>query len=202
MEFNIDVHTNLNGEITIEDYSKEYNQYFDEDLEVVTSYDSYKYSQSATINSVLKLSMDKAVLIDVLLNKHTEDLDSATFKIKEDGYYVVNHFVLPTKEWYENASDEYKEYYESIYFVDDEKIFKVVDGEIEEVSIKEVLERNKCKVDVFYTGHLQQCYINYCKRLFDNLLNQCSSTKNSDDIFARDFIWMTLNVIDYLIGFK
>jgi hypothetical protein len=44
MEFNIDVHTNLNGEITIEDYSKEYNQYFDEDLEVVTSYDSYKYS--------------------------------------------------------------------------------------------------------------------------------------------------------------
>jgi hypothetical protein len=153
--------------------------------------------------------MDKAVLIDVLLNKHTEDLDSATFKIKEDGYYVVNHFVLPTKEWYENASDKYKEYYESIYFVDDEKIFKVVDGEIEEVSIKEVLERNiegttikKCKVDVFYTGHLQQCYINYCKRLFDNLLNQCSSTKNSDDIFARDFIWMTLNVIDYLIGFK
>jgi hypothetical protein len=31
MEFDIDIHTGLHGEITIEDYSKEYSQYFPED---------------------------------------------------------------------------------------------------------------------------------------------------------------------------
>jgi hypothetical protein len=71
-----------------------------------------------------------------------------------------------------------------------------------------MLERNnegttikRCKVDVFYTGNLQHCYIEYCKSLFESQLGKCNSL--SDDIvFARDFIWMTLNIIDYLVGFK
>jgi hypothetical protein len=58
----------------------------------------------------------------------------------------------------------------------------------------------KCKIEVFFTGNLQQCYINHCKKFFTNGLNQCSDA--SDDTFTRDFIWMTLNVLDYLIGFK
>ena len=88
MEFSIDIHTQINGEIIIEDFSKEYGQYIDEDLEVVTSYDSYKYSESATLNTIIKVSIGDATLIDVLLNDHTEDLDSCIFKVKEDGYYV------------------------------------------------------------------------------------------------------------------
>jgi hypothetical protein len=31
MEFSIDIHTGLNGKVTIEDYSNEYDQYFPED---------------------------------------------------------------------------------------------------------------------------------------------------------------------------
>ena len=41
-------------------------------------------------------------------------------------------------------------------------IYKEVDGELEECTVKEILERNiegttikKCKVDVFFTGNLQ-----------------------------------------------
>lgn len=60
----------------------------------------------------------------------------------------------------------------------------------------------KCRIDVFFTGHLQECYINYCKKIFNNLLNKCDSNGSSNDMYARDFIWMTLNIIDYLIGFK
>jgi hypothetical protein len=32
MEFSIDIHTHLDGEVIIEDFSKEYGQYLDEDL--------------------------------------------------------------------------------------------------------------------------------------------------------------------------
>jgi hypothetical protein len=60
----------------------------------------------------------------------------------------------------------------------------------------------KCRVDVFFTGHLQECYINYCKKVFNALLNKCQSNNYNSDVYARDFIWMTLNIIDYLIGFK
>ena len=37
---------------------------------------------------------------------------------------------------------------------------------------------------------------------FDKLLNTCDHNKYNDYIFARDIIWMTLNIIDYLVGFK
>ena len=130
MEFSIDIHTQINGEILIEDFSKEYGQYIDEDVEVVTSYDSYKYSESATLNTIIKVSISDATLIDVLLNDHTEDLDSCMFKVKDDGYYVVDYIIIPNMKWYENSSDEYKEYYETIYVTDGEKLYKEVEGKI------------------------------------------------------------------------
>lgn len=207
MEFSIDIHPKLNGEILIEDFSKEYNQYIPEDVDVVATFDKYKYSESATLNSIVKVSTDHTTLIDVLLNEHTEDVDSCTFKVKEDGYYVVTHMILPTRQWYNNLTN--KDNWETIYIFEDDKIYKEVDGELEECTVKEILERNiegttlqKCRIDVFYTGHLQQCYINYCKQLFDQLLDKCKNSTQDNLLYIRDFIWMTLNVIDYLIGFK
>lgn len=206
MEFSIEVHNSPNGEITISDFSKEYGQYIDEDLEVITSFDSYKYSECVTLNTITKIGTCDITLIDVLLNEHTEELDSCTFKVKKDGYYVVDHFVLPNMKWLENSSDEYKQYYETIYVTDGQKIYKQINGELEECTIKEIMERNiegttikKCKIEIFFTGNLQQCYINHCKKIFTDSLGKCESY---GDTYARDFIWMTLNIIDYLIGFK
>lgn len=209
MEFSIDIHTSVQGEVTIEDFSREYGQYIDEDLEVVISYDSYKYSECATLNCITKVSMNKIQLIDVLLSEHTEELDSCTFQPKQDGYYVVDHIIIPTIKWLENSSEEYKQYYETIYVTDGQKIYKQINEELQECTIKEIMERNvegttikKCKIDVFFTGHLQECYINYCKKVFNNLLSKCGPEEHDSNIYSRDFIWMTLNIIDYLIGFK
>lgn len=206
MEFSIEVHNSPNGEITINDFSKEYGQYIDEDLEVITSFDSYKYSECVTLNTITKIGTCDITLIDVLLNEHIEELDSCVFKVKKDGYYVVDHFVLPNMKWLENSSDEYKQYYETIYVTDGQKIYKQINGELEECTIKEIMERNiegttikKCKIEIFFTGNLQQCYINHCKKIFTDSLGKCESY---GDTYARDFIWMTLNIIDYLIGFK
>lgn len=207
MEFSIDIHTTLNGEIIIEDFSKEYGQYINEDVEIITSYDSYKYSESSTLNTIMKVNTCKIELIDVLLSEHNEYLDSNTFNIENDGLYTIEHVILPNLKWLENSSEEYLKYYETIYITDNEKVYKLLNGKLEECSIKEIIERNiegttikKCKVNVFFTGNLQQCYINNCKQLFNNLLTECSNKKV--DTFSRDFVWMTLNIIDYLIGFN
>ena len=206
MDFSIDIHTTLNGEIIIEDFSKEYGQYIDEDVEVITSYDSYKYSESSTLNAIIKTTTNDIKLIDVLLSEHDDCLDSNTFNVTEDGFYTVEHIVIPNIKWLENSSEEYLKYYETIYVTDNEKVYKIINNTLEECTIKEILQRNiegttikKCKVNVFFTGNLQQCYINTCKSLFNTMLGECSSNV---DTFERDFVWMTLNIIDYLIGFK
>jgi hypothetical protein len=93
-------------------------------------------------------------------------MDVCSFHVKEDGYYVVNHYVLPTREWYDNflqnPDTELSEFIsEGIYFVEDDKLKKVVKGEIVEAEVKELLERNyegtnilHCKIDIFFNGNL------------------------------------------------
>lgn len=139
MEFSIDVHTNPNGEITIEDFSKEYGQYIKEDVEIITSYDSYKYSESSTLNAIMQISTCKIELIDVLLSEHDDCLDSNTFNVSKDGFYTIEHIILPNIKWLENSSKEYLSYYETIYVTDNEKVYKLVNDKLEECTIKEIM---------------------------------------------------------------
>ena len=230
MEFDIDIHTGVNGNITIEDYSYEYAQYFPEN-QIIQEYGRYKYSECKTLNVIMKINSGKITLVDVLLHDHDQlvedptepgkylyDLEKTDFTVKKDGYYNVNHIVLPTMDWYLNTyqqqSDEYRESYETVYIIDsDNKLYKLTDNGFVECTIKEIIERNhegttieKCIIDVFYTGFLQMCYINYCRKLFQKLTKGCNYDCAPEDTkeltYIRDFLWMVLNVIDYQISFK
>lgn len=223
MKFNIDIHNNLQGDITLEDFSKDYGYYIPEgedypsaqivDVDDVSTL-KYKYSKTCSLNILLKVEMDNAILKDVTSHQHTNEDEVCTLRVEKDGYYIIQHLVLPTKEWYNeyllNQDEELSEFISNgIYFTDNDRIYKAVDNEVEEVSVKEILERNydsttilHCKIDLFFNGNLQQCYINHCKRIYDSLLNSCKTSNQDADIYARDFIWMTLNIIDYLVGFK
>lgn len=230
MEFDIDIHTGLNGKITLEDYSREYAQYFPED-QLVQEYGRYKYSESKTLNVIMKINSNSVALIDVLLHNHDQleedpttpgnylyGVEKTDFTVKKDGYYNVNHIVLPTMDWYINTyltqSDDYRAGFDSVYIInDDNKLYKLVEDGFVECTVKEIVSRNhegttieKCIIDVFYTGFLQMCYINYCKKLFQKLTKGCNYACAPEDTkaltYARDFLWMTLNVIDYQISFK
>ena len=230
MEFDIDIHTGLNGKIIIEDYSQEYDQYFPEN-QITQEYGRYKYSECKTLNVIMKIDSGKITLVDVLLHDHDQlvedpttqgnylyDVEKVEFTVKKDGYYNVNHLVLPTMEWFNNTylaqSNDYRSAFSTIYVIDDDnKLYKYIDGKFIECTIKELLERNhegttieKCIIDVFYTGFLQLCYINYCRKLFAKLTKGCNYECSQDDVkdltYIRDFLWMTLNTIDYQISFK
>lgn len=230
MEFDIDIHTGLNGKITIEDYSREYSQYFPED-QIVQEYGRYKYSESKTLNVIMKINSGRVTLVDVLLHDHDQliedptmpgtylyDLEKTDFTVLKDGYYNVNHIVLPTQKWftetYLKQDDEYRASFDTVYIIsDDDKLYKQTSDGFVECTVKEILERNhegttieKCVIDVFYTGFLQMCYINYCRKLFTKLTKSCNYACAPEDVkdltYARDFLWMVLNTIDYQISFK
>lgn len=230
MEFDINIKTGLNGKVTLEDYSRDYSQYFPED-QIIQEYGRYKYSESKTLNVIMKINSGKITLVDVLLHDHDQvvedpmnpgmfiyDLESTEFTLHKDGYYNVNHIVLPTMKWYTETylkqDDDYRVGFENIYIIgDDNKLYKLVEDEFVECTVKEIVERNnegttiyKCIIDVFYTGFLQLCYINYCRKLFQKLTKHCDFACVPEDIkyitYARDFLWMVLNVIDYQISFK
>jgi hypothetical protein len=230
MEFDIDIHTGLNGKITIEDYSREYDQYFPETQPKQTA-GRYKYSECKTLNVIMKINSDKVTLIDVLLHKHNQleedptnkgtdiyNVEKTEFEVKQDGYYNVQHIVLPTLDWYTDTylthDSDYKDSFETIYVIgDDNKLYKRSSDSWVECTVKEIIERNhegttieKCTIEVFYTGFLQMCYISYCQKLFSKLTKgcnyACAPEETKDLTYARDFLWMILNTIDYQISFK
>lgn len=230
MEFSIDIHTGLNGKVTIEDYSNEYDQYFPED-QMIQEYGRYKYSECKTLNVVMKVNSNRIALKDVIIHEHDQlvedpmnqgtflyDLEVTDFTLSQDGYYNVNHIVLPTVDWYNNTyllqDEEYRKAFVGIYIIDeDNKLYKLTEEGFTECTIREIVERNhegttiqKCVIDVFYTGFLQMCYINYCRKLFQKLTKGCNYACAPEDVkeltYVRDFLWMVLNVIDYQISFK
>lgn len=230
MEFSIDIHTGLNGKVTIEDYSNEYDQYFPED-QMIQEYGRYKYSECKTLNVIMKVNSNRIALKDVVIHEHNQlvedpmnpgvflyDLEVTDFTLSQDGYYNVNHIVLPTVDWYNNTyllqDEEYRKAFVGIYIIDeDNKLYKLTESGFTECTIREIVERNhegttiqKCVIDVFYTGFLQMCYINYCRKLFQKLTKGCNYACAPEDVkeltYARDFLWMVLNVIDYQISFK
>lgn len=230
MEFSIDIHTGLNGKVTIEDYSNEYDQYFPED-QMIQEYGRYKYSECKTLNVIMKVNSNRIALKDVVIHEHNQlvedpmnpgvflyDLEVTDFTLSQDGYYNVNHIVLPTVDWYNNTyllqDEEYRKAFVGIYVIDeDNKLYKLTESGFIECTIKEIVERNhegttiqKCIIDVFYTGFLQMCYINYCRKLFQKLTKGCNYACAPEDVkeltYVRDFLWMVLNVIDYQISFK
>lgn len=230
MEFDINIKKESCGKIIIEDYSREYNQYFSEE-ETIQDYNFYKYSECKTINVIKKINLNKITIFDVLIHDHDQlvqdpinpenyiyDLEKSEVVLKEDGYYIIQHMIIPTNSWYENTylnqSDEYKSHFNNIYIINSEnKLKKLIDNVFEECEFEEIFERNligtnihKCTIDVFYTGFLQECYINYCKILFDKLIKNCNHAcvpeNNKQISYTRDFLWMVLNIIDYQISFK
>lgn len=230
MEFDLDIQHGIQGHIEVTDYSKEYGQYYDEDAQGIFSTEKYKYSQSASLNAIIKTTTDSVELMDVLIDEHKQDKETVAFDIKKDGYYVLTHLVLPNQAWLDeqlSSTNSLLFNYSQIYYIRDFNIYKrtinveyttsqtynITVGDEEVASVKEVIERNiegttikKCNVDIFYTGFLQECYINYCREVFNDAMQHCQpncTPKNkSQNIFARDFLWMTLNVIEYLVGFK
>jgi signal peptidase I len=100
MEFEVDIHATTEGDIIVNDLSKDYGQYLDEEV-VEKVYDKYKYSECNTLNAILRIKPNTISVIDVLLDNHSSDIDSSSFKVIEDGYYVVDHIIIPTVEWLE-----------------------------------------------------------------------------------------------------
>ena len=230
MEFDINIKTEQNGFITIEDYSREQGQYIQEES-VLVFHGKYKYSHSKTINIITKINTKSEDTIAVLLHNHDQrvedptdpesyvyDLEVTSFKVNQDGYYHIHHLVIPTEEWYYDvylqASDDYKKSFSEVYFIDsNNEFYTVINEQPQPCDLQAILDRNSfettvydCVIDVFYTEFLKECYIKYCKKLFATLTktgyDNCKQDETKDLEYFRDFIWMLLNVLEYQINCK
>ena len=208
MQLSAEIKQDFDGTIQVTDYTRDpvFDQYLSEDdPSVLVSYDKFKYSQTCTINVLKYQSSKEEMLVNVLYSTHTEESDSMRIPLFKDGYYTVDHIVLPTIEWWEQVKNENLTWYSIIYVTDGFSIYKAVNGELEHVDSVEITEVNPERTtisiqrfNVFNMHGLKQCYLITARKILDDYPKHCQSVDPTLR-FNRDFLWMTINVLLYYI---
>ena len=209
--------------ITIDGLEKDAGEYMSETVTTVSTR-LYKYSQTITLNTLTVVKADGVETLNqnkVLV--HTDfPVDTDYFDLPTDGLFKVTHIILPTKVWldYVIANDKPAlDIYTLIYYYDNGLFYKYSEEEIKEVTIEEILMVNpappikptdktttiiRSDKNTFNLYNLESCFYTLNKSLLSSLIGGCVKNlqDNSQSVFNRDLIWMSINVIKYLLGLQ
>ena len=198
--------------ITVEDLT---SGYIPEDS-TFTAKGGFKYSETISID-VLQLNRTTGKqLLRPVYTLHEGPLSPVTLPITLDGWYKIQHILLPTKDWFneqlEKGNQSLLSMYDTVYYSDGNKVYKYINGKSTVVDLLELIERNPEDTTMYrYTEEyvsicfLRKCYINLCQQIFNSRAFDKCWNKNKIDselIFKRDLVWMAINVINYMIEFR
>lgn len=203
MNLSIEIKPDFNGTISIIDYTQEIEgEYIPEDVETpLLKYYNFKYSQTCTLDVIKAITTKEEKLINVLFTDHDSPTDSVRVPLPHDGFYSVDHLVLPTLDWLEAVKDEDLSTYKAIYVTDGINIYKYFEEQLIPVLVDEILEINPeettlsiARYKVFSIDKLKRCYASVAR----SIMNSAPKCGNIDETlkFNRDFLWMTINVIN------
>lgn len=198
--------------IRIKDTTQLYKEYLSETSNTYIRLGKFKYTDCYTVNIISYRSSTNTKVLNTIITPHTSDgltmhLDEVYYNLDQDGYYIIDHILVPSIQWYEKLVSEYNSTlneYVSIYLSDGQKLYKVKDGKYEEVKSLEIREVNteystisRTSQSFFSTCYLHNCYIQHCNDIFGTMFNKCHTPQINS--FNRDFVWMALNIINYYV---
>lgn len=206
MDLKINITTSDSCKVIVQDLST----YLPEDY---AGYVKYKFKKSQTV-AIDVLEINKTTGSEYGKPTYTvyKNTDQVELPVHFDGWFTVNHIILPSKEWFDSErvkpEGSLVNAYDIVYYSDGHSIRKYSNGQDTESSVAEVLEINPYNTTISRTEKdyvsicfLRKCYINLCQQIFnDRGFSSCWS-KNSIDselVYKRDLAWMAINVIKYL----
>lgn len=199
--------------IQVKGLEKDSDQYLDEPQ---VSIRNYTFEQTITLNVLYSIdSKENIERNSYSIVPHT-DIDIDDIEVSTDGLKQIDHFIIPTQQWFEYVIDldpASMDIYSLVYYfnTDNEKFYKYVNGGSVEVPIEEILEVNteattlvKVSMNTFQICHLEECFFKLCLYLLENMpcTDPCFTDKARGfkaEILNRDIIWMAINVIKYCL---
>lgn len=212
MELKIKICTTDSCKITITDLASDYQPENNDN----SNYGKFRYSDTVSIDVLQLNKVEETTLQDPIFTVRTNKIVPITLPVRFDGWFKVQHIVLPSKGWFQRelakGNLSILGMYQGVYYADGFKIYKYYDGVSTTVPLQEVVERNtenttisRCVQDYVSICFLVKCYINLCKQIFNNQAFDKCWNKNKIDCqltFKRDMVWMAINVIKYLVEFN
>lgn len=181
--------------------------------------DKFKYSDTLSIDVLQHNGIDETKIFVPTFTKHNNENNKTSLNVSMDGWFSVVHIILPTIDWvkaeYEKNLHGLLFAYKTVYFSDGQVIYKLTNNTSElqytQVPLKEIIEVNTTDTTLDRTSsdyvaicYLQQCFISLCKQIFSNKnFSKCFTYSADNDLmYKRDLVWMTINVVKYLVEFN
>lgn len=191
-----------NCSIAVIDITQDSDQYLMENIEDTTAYhqrNKFKYSETVTINILMKHTYEESKVVQFVVTDHCSYLDEEHFSFKDDGYYTIEHAIIPKIDYADIQSPLIQ------YLWDGTSIQKLERNHKTEVTTEEfvrLISDNKLdgttisgvSLTQFSLCHLYECFIKKCQESFKNL-SPCSPNNNTN----RDLVWMAINIIKYYV---
>lgn len=174
------------------------------ELTDVSGTPSYKKEDVVLLISIFNRKVSEEILVQ---NVVTEPNTTITVQLPNDGRYYVSQTMIPKTYVYPNRN-----YSKTIYgYNTDTKKFQKFSGRFwTDVDVSEIVQRNVTGTNLarydktyFSICYLYKCYIDWCNKIFPILLKNCKGgceELDSELVFKRDFVWMTINVLNYYIA--
>lgn len=192
-----------NCSLIITDITQDSDQYVAEsvmDSKAWNEKNKFKYSETYTLNIIYRHTTDKDEIVSSVITDHCSYLDEEHIQLKEDGYYTIDHIILPSIEVYDESINL------DWYVCDGTSVYTRCNSEWKEVAfdkLADLVETNELEsttisgisLTQFSICHLYECYISKCRTIFESL-SPCAS---SETYYARDLIWMAINIIKYYV---
>ncbi len=207
MDLKINITTDNSCTITITDES----EWLDESRSAIVK-DQFRRSHVTLVDALTVNKIAGATLKSTIW---TEDGDTVNIPVSFDGYFTVTHMAIPNRTWLDymlseiGPDDNPLDMYDTVYYTEDEKVYRYYKGEVFDVDFEALLEvnlegTNLSRVEEDYVSicYMRTCYINYCKQILNNkAFTACFNTDTSDTEtrYKRDLVHMAINVISYLV---
>lgn len=184
------------------------------------AYQQFKYEDTITINIITLEKVDGPQFVATTYSEHVGYLDESSIQLKEDGLYNITQLIVPSLKWYQRERTNKRNNffrYDTIIVSDGKNLYKVSETKTELLDTLDFITEintqgttvSKNQKIIFSTCFLWKCYISLAndalKRLLHNNRSKGKVRKcgNEDDeskdiIYRRDFVWVTINVLNYL----
>lgn len=208
MKLTLEILTGESCKFQVLDTTSGESGYLPDSSEVVK--DRFKFTDTIKIYTLQINKIDNSYL-EYSSIQWLEESKYVDIPTKFDGWFTLNYLVIPTKDYVERNKDSLRELYNIIYCSDGIDLYKLNEDQFIKVELAELLEINpegttisKYTEDLVSICYLKECYIDICKQIFElRGFSKCLNNSSIDSqlIYNRDLIWMTINNISYLVEF-
>jgi hypothetical protein len=156
-------------------------------------FQKFKKSEVKSIDVIQHNNVLESKIVNTLITNVGE---TNTIEITFDGWFIIYHIILPTKEWFDasKAAGGMFYTYDTIYFTDGTNFYKYKDTNTTEVSIEEIIDRNPLNTTIssvcknhFSVFYLMHCYIRLAEKLLTANI-RCETDQLRELTFNRDVI--------------